>query len=100
MSIDILPMMISGAATEEMQRLMSKKNFVEYKVQMPDNADEISFFKSKRTDKWWVNVPYSVKAASRKYGRHHVVPCTYGDYELACQGEVPDMWWRTYQKLG
>lgn len=80
--------------------LMSKKNFIEYKVQMPDNADEISFFKSKRTDKWWVNVPYAGNATNRKVGRHHVVPCTYADYELACNGEVPDMWWRTYQKLG
>ncbi len=80
--------------------MMSKKNFIEYKVQMPDNADEISFYKSIRTDKWWVNVPYSGNATNRKFGRHHVVPCTYADYELACNGEVPDMWWRTYQKLG
>ncbi len=39
--------------------LYSKKNFVEYKVHLPEGNDELLFYKSKRTDKWWLNVPYS-----------------------------------------
>ncbi len=79
---------------------INKKQFVEFKVQMPNEGEHLSFYKSKRTDKWWMNVPYSSRAAKRKLNRHHIVPCSYQDYEVACKGEVPDMWWRTYQKLG
>jgi formiminoglutamase len=27
------------------------------------------------------------------------VPCRYEDYTMAVNGEMPDLWWRTYQKL-
>jgi len=79
--------------------LINKNNFVEYKVHMPDNQEEIVFYKSQRTDKWWMKVPYA-GGIEGKLGRHHLVPCNYAEYELATQGELPDMWWRTYQKLG
>ncbi len=79
--------------------LMSKKDFVEYKVHMPEGNDELIFYKSKRSDKWWMNVPYA-GGAQGHLGRHHLVPCSYADYSLACSGEVPDIWWKTYQKLG
>ncbi len=78
---------------------VNKKNFVEYRVHMPDGRDEMIFYKSKRTDKWWMNVPYS-GAGKSIHLKHHLVPCSYADYELATSGELPDMWWRTYQKLG
>ena len=79
--------------------LYSKKNFLEYKVHLPEGNNEMIFYKSKRTDKWWMNVPYAGGFEGR-LGRHHLVPCSYSDYELACRGDVPEMWWRTYQKLG
>jgi len=79
--------------------LFSKKNFLEYKVHLPDGKDEMIFYKSKRTDKWWMNVPYA-GGEQGKMSRHHLVPCSYSDYEQAGRGDVPDMWWRTYQKLG
>lgn len=79
--------------------LLSKKNFIEYKVHLPDGKDEIVFYKSQRTDKWWMNIPYS-GGTNGKLGRHHLVPCSYSEYELATHGELPDMWWKTYQKLG
>ncbi|NEN23005.1 formimidoylglutamase [Cryomorpha ignava] len=79
--------------------LFSKKNFLEYKVHLPDGKDEMIFYKSKRTDKWWMNVPYAGGDQGR-LSRHHLVPCSYSDYEQAGRGDVPDMWWRTYQKLG
>ncbi len=78
---------------------VNKKNFIEYRVHMPDGRDEMIFYKSKRTDKWWMNVPYS-GAGKGIHLKHHLVPCSYTDYELATSGELPDMWWRTYQKLG
>jgi len=79
--------------------LINKNNFVEFKVHMPDNQEEIVFYKSQRTDKWWMKVPYA-GGADGNLGRHHLVPCNYSEYEQATQGELPDMWWKTFQKLG
>jgi hypothetical protein len=45
-----------------------------------------------------MDVPYPAGSVE-KYERHHLVPCTYEDYELALEQEMPDRWWKTFQKL-
>ena len=78
--------------------LDNNKQYSKYRVAVKDDAYEIVFYKSHKTDRWWMDVPYT--AGNRnKYERHHLVPCTYDDYLLASQEEMPDKWWRTYQKL-
>lgn len=79
--------------------LIQKQDFLEYKVHLNDSDHELIFYKSRRSDKWWMKVPYA-GGVQGQLGRHHLVPCSYTDYTTACEGEVPDMWWRTYQKLG
>jgi len=78
--------------------LMDKPAFYEYKVQLSDRSEHITFFKSKKTEKWWMNVPFE-NAGNGTQNRHHLVPCNYTDYEIATKGEMPDLWWRTYRKL-
>ncbi len=79
--------------------LVKKQNFVEYKVQLPEYKEDIVFFKSKRTDRWWMKIPYAV-TGSKFSDRHHLMPCGYDDYQRASQGDMPDLWWKTYRKLG
>lgn len=79
--------------------LIHKKDFIEYKVHLSDSGHELVFYKSQRSDKWWMKVPYA-GGVQGQLGRHHLVACSYADYTTACEGEVPDAWWRTYQKLG
>jgi len=31
--------------------------------------------------------------------RHQLVPCSFRDYELACEQELPDRWMKAYTKL-
>ena len=45
-----------------------------------------------------MEVPYPPKEGS-KYERHYLVPCDKLDYENAMKNEMPDLWWKTYQKL-
>lgn len=78
--------------------LIGKQNFREFKVQLTQDGDDLIFFKSKRTDKWWMKIPYSVKG-TKFTERHHIVPCSYEDYKMASEGEIPDLWWKTYRKL-
>lgn len=70
-----------------------------YTVTIAEGQYDIVFYKSPRSDRWWMEVPYPSKRGD-KYERHFMVPCTYADYTMACANEVPDRWWQTYQKLG
>ena len=59
---------------------------------------DIVFVKSNLSDKWWMRVPYP--AASEGEGQpYKLVACSYADYQQACNQEMPDRWWRTYQRL-
>jgi formiminoglutamase len=76
-----------------------KGQYTKYRVSLKDHEHEIVFYKSNKSDRWWMDVPYPVNHQV-KYERHHMVPCSYGDYKTACEDEMPDRWWQTYQKLG
>ncbi len=73
-------------------------HYTRYSVLMDETGDELVFYKSPLTDRWWMDVPYPAGSAER-YERHHLVPCSYEDYETALRQEVPDRWWKTFQKL-
>ncbi len=77
--------------------LQPKSHYLIYRASMQDSRHELVFIKSKKTDRWWMQVPYPNNNSANE--RYHLVPCLYSDYELAIAGEMPDLWWRTYQKL-
>lgn len=77
----------------------SKKDYIKFTVHLDDFKDEIIFYKSNKSQRWWMEVPYPPQKNS-KYERHHMVPCDALDYDRAMKNEMPDLWWKTYQKLG
>jgi arginase family enzyme len=79
--------------------ITDKNEYTKYRVSIKDHDHEIVFYKSNKSDRWWMDVPYPVNHQIR-FERHHMVPCSYSDYATACSDELPDSWWQTYQKLG
>jgi arginase family enzyme len=77
--------------------LKSKTGFLKYRVSMKQAEQEIVFYKSEKSERWWMEVP--VPSGKSHYHRHHLVPCSYKDYETACRDEMPDRWWQAFQKL-
>lgn len=75
-----------------------KQNYKHFMVGLNDGDMEISFYKSKKSDRWWMEVPYEGDR-KEQYMRHLLVPCTYADYEQAQQNEVPELWWKYYQRV-
>lgn len=75
-----------------------KTDFLKYVVATSTEASEIIFYKNLKSDRWWMDVPYPESKLS-KYRRHQMVPCSYADYQEACQDKVPEKWWRNYRKL-
>lgn len=76
----------------------SRKNYLKYMVNIQDGKNEIVFYKSDKSERWWMDVPYP-SHKKIKYERHLLIPCSYEDYQTACNNEVPDRWWQTFQKL-
>ncbi|MGI4749499.1 MAG: formimidoylglutamase [Janthinobacterium lividum] len=74
-----------------------KSQYVIYKTSLKHKEHELIFVKSKKSERWWMQVPYPTGGSKNE--RFHWVPCHYDDYLLAVSGEMPDLWWRTYQKL-
>ncbi|MCI5055002.1 MAG: arginase family protein, partial [Flavobacteriales bacterium] len=78
--------------------ISNKSEFLKFRVVLEDQSHEIVFYKSQKSDRWWMDVPYPM-SKSVKYERHHLVPCSYKDYQQACDEDMPEKWWKTYQKL-
>lgn len=75
-----------------------KSSYTKFRVTSENFDQEIIFYKSPKSDRWWMDVPYPPDKRL-KFERHHLVPCRYKDYQDASNGELPDLWWKTYQKL-
>lgn len=76
----------------------SKNSYVKYTVSIDDFKDQINFYKSDKSARWWMEVPYP-KLEGAKFQRHLLIPCNYEDYQNALENELPNLWWKTYEKL-
>ena len=76
----------------------NKKELIKYSVYHEDTKHHLIFHKSPKSDRWWLEVPYP-PTKDFKFERHHLIPCNHKDYEIAQNGVIPDLWWKTYRKL-
>ena len=75
---------------------LDERDCLKYIVNFSDNDHEIQFLKSRKSDRWWMNIPVMHKGNLRG---HQLIPCSYADYELACRDEIPDRWMKSYLRL-
>ncbi len=71
------------------------KNTLHYNVPVEDEI--LSFYKSPKTGRWWIEIPF-ITSGNNKLKRHTLLPCTYNDYELACNQEIPERWYKAKRK--
>lgn len=76
----------------------SDQQFLKYLVPVSGTDQDVVFYKSISTDRWWMLVPYPDEKSSR-YRRLNMVPCSYQDYLAAGQDDLPDLWMKTYRKF-
>lgn len=74
----------------------TNKGLTEYIVDWKDNHEKLTFWKSPRSGRWWLQVP--VKTSS-KHQRHRLIPCSYNDYKKATQQELPDRLWNAFRRF-
>jgi hypothetical protein len=76
----------------------TSEDFIKYTVHNEEFSEELVFLKSKKTNRWWMVVG-TKEVIGRKYTRHQYVPCSYSDYQMALNQEIPDRWWKVQQKI-
>lgn len=77
--------------------LKNKSGFIKYRVPIKKDDQEIVFYKSSKSDRWWMEVPFATNKV--RFQRHHLIPCSYRDYETALKEEMPERWWQAFQKI-
>lgn len=66
--------------------LRDRNEFLEFHVRF--TANDTLFLKSRRTNRWWMELPDGKFCA-----------CTFADYQLACNDEIPERWLRAQERL-
>lgn len=72
-----------------------KQNYKKYTVIVED--DELIFYKSNQTGRWWIEIPF-LSNVNNKLKRHTLLPCMHQDYLEACENKIPERWFKAYKK--
>lgn len=78
------------------EQLSNRKTaFVKYSVPVEDEV--LVFYKSDKTERWWMEVPYQ-SLNNTKLKREALLPCNYKDYLDACDQIIPERWYNCKRK--
>lgn len=88
---------IEGFYNRKGDKYFRSNDYLIYEVSMGGDPSSIKFYKSKISEKWWMEVPHPKETSV--FLRNRMVPCSYSDYETALNGEVPNRWISTYAKI-
>ncbi|QCW98762.1 formimidoylglutamase [Aggregatimonas sangjinii] len=75
----------------------TKDNTDYTKYTVPTETEQLVFFKSHLTERWWVEVP-SILTSHTKVHQPSLLPCTKKDYLEACDQNIPERWYKAYKK--
>ncbi|MBK6732237.1 MAG: formimidoylglutamase [Bacteroidetes bacterium] len=76
--------------------IVDERHFTRYIVNLEGNSYDLTFWKSNKSGRWWMEVPFKVDS---KFERHQLVPCSYDDYLEAAGNTLPDKWMKVFHKL-
>lgn len=68
-------------------------DFLIYRIKLQSSQHEIVFYKSRKSNRWWMEIPHPYQKSSFFMG------CSYRDYQTAGDDEMPERWWHAYQRL-
>ena len=83
---------IEGVGNRKQDYPVSLEGMTEYLVEVKGFADALTFWKSNKTQRWWIQLPDAKKK------QNHLLSCSYSDYQEACSGELPERIWNGFRK--
>ena len=88
---------IEGYYSRKGDKNFKSNDYLVYEVSLGNEPSSIKFYKSKLSEKWWMEVPHPEDKTV--FMRSRMIPCSYSDYETALEGEVPARWINSYSKF-
>ncbi len=71
----------------------SGSGFKVFLVNHSDMEHALTFYKSLVTGRWWMEIP------DMKSGEPVMVACSQDEYQQACNHDIPEMWWKAFQRI-
>lgn len=75
---------------------VSTHGLIEYIVNFKKHDYQLTFWKSNKSSRWWMQVPVKTK---KKHQRHRLIPCSYRDYQFACKEDLPQRLWNAFKRF-
>jgi len=86
-----------GFQSRVSEDIPSSKNLTYYNVTNENDTNSIVFCKSKLSNRWWI-----VLKKEHRYNKSKIdqfFACSYNDYQLAMNGDIPETWLRIIKLL-
>jgi arginase family enzyme len=72
-------------------------HFNYFKYIVPIEDEELIFYKSDKTDRWWIEIP-KINKNYNNSATNSLLPCSKEDYLAACNQEYPERYWKAQRK--
>ena len=83
---------IDGFLQKRPEKPDGSENFTKFVVNLDSIDHNLVFYKSEQSNRWWLEIP-SIR------NKPYLISCAYEDYLQAGNQEIPDRWWKAYQKI-
>ena len=87
---------IDGVFNRKGNQYFTSSDYLTYEVTLNEGVGDIRFFKSKLSEKWWMEIT-EINHKS-VFLRNKMIPCSYNDYKTALNGELPERWIKAQSK--
>jgi arginase family enzyme len=84
---------IDGFSQRRKEKPGQNPDFKVYMVNHRDMEHTLTFYKSLVTDRWWMEVP------DLKNGIPIMIACSVEEYQQACNHDIPELWWKAFQRI-
>ena len=87
---------IDGVFNRIGDQYFKSSDYLIYEVSLNGDVNNIRFFKSKLSEKWWMEIEETYQKSV--FLRNKMIPCSYNDYKTALSGELPERWIKARSK--
>lgn len=74
---------------------LNEKSFKKFIVAVSKLEQQMIFYKSIKTNRWWMSVPCEAEKFKKE---SMIISCSQIDYEIASNDEIPDRWLEAFHK--
>jgi len=73
----------------------SLEDYKKFIVNLAGGEQNLVFYNSQISNRWWLEVNPRNNSNSKTL----VIACSHQDYLTACKHEIPERWWRFFDKM-